>query len=36
MRWAVCVTRMVYLRNAYQVLVYKPEGKDSLRRPRFI
>ena len=34
MRWAGCVARMGERRNAYRVLVGKPEGKRSLGRPR--
>jgi hypothetical protein len=34
MRWAGHVTRMGEARNAYRILVGKPEGKRSLRRPR--
>jgi hypothetical protein len=34
MRWAGNVTRMGAKRNAYRILVGKPEGKKSLRRPR--
>jgi hypothetical protein len=33
MRWAVHVTRMGENRNAYKILVRKPEGKRSLGRP---
>jgi hypothetical protein len=34
MRWAGHVTRMGEKRNAYSILVAKPEGKGPLRRPR--
>jgi hypothetical protein len=34
MRWAGRVTRMGETRNAYTVLVGKPEGKRPLGRPR--
>jgi hypothetical protein len=34
MRWAVHVARMGENRNAYRILVGKPEGKRPLRRPR--
>jgi hypothetical protein len=34
MRWAVHVTRMGEKRNAYRLLVGKPEGKRVLGRPR--
>jgi hypothetical protein len=34
MRWAVHVTRMGEKRNAYRLLVAKPEGKRPLGRPR--
>jgi hypothetical protein len=34
MRWAGHVTRMVEKRNAYRILVRKPEGKRPLGRPR--
>jgi hypothetical protein len=34
MRWAGHVARMVEKRNAYRVLVRKPEGKRPLGRPR--
>jgi hypothetical protein len=34
MRWAGHVARMGEKRNAYRLLVGKPEGKSSLRRPR--
>jgi hypothetical protein len=34
MRWARHVARVGEKRNAYRVLVGKPEGKRSLRRPR--
>jgi hypothetical protein len=34
MRWAGHVTRMREKRNAYRILVGKPEGKSRLRRPR--
>jgi hypothetical protein len=33
MRWAGHVGRMGGKRNAYRILVGKPEGKKSLRRP---
>jgi hypothetical protein len=33
-RWAGNVARMREKRNAYRVLVGKPEGKGPLRRPR--
>jgi hypothetical protein len=33
-RWAGHVARMVEKRNAYRILVGKPEGKRSLTRPR--
>jgi hypothetical protein len=33
-RWAGHVARMGEKRNAYRILVGKPEGKRSLRRPR--
>jgi hypothetical protein len=34
MRWAGLVARMGEKRNAYKILVGKPDGKRSLRRPR--
>jgi hypothetical protein len=34
MRWAGHVARMGEKRNAYRILVVKPEGKRPLRRPR--
>jgi hypothetical protein len=34
MRWAGHVARMGETRNAYRILVGKPEGKRSLGRPR--
>ena len=34
LRWAVRVARMEQSRNAYRVLVGKPEGKRPLGRPR--
>jgi hypothetical protein len=34
MKWAVHVARMGEKRNAYRLLVGKPEGKRPLRRPR--
>jgi hypothetical protein len=34
MRWAEHVTRMGETRNAYRILVGKPEGKRPLGRPR--
>jgi hypothetical protein len=34
MRWAGYVTRMWENRNAYRILVGKPEAKRPLRRPR--
>jgi hypothetical protein len=34
MRWARQVARMLEKRNAYRILVGKPEGKEPLRRPR--
>jgi hypothetical protein len=34
MRWAGHIARMGEKRNAYRLLVKKPEGKGSLRRPR--
>jgi hypothetical protein len=34
MRWAVHVARMGEKRNAYRILVGKPEGKRQLGRPR--
>jgi hypothetical protein len=34
MRWAGHVARMGEKRNAYRILVGKPDGKRPLRRPR--
>jgi hypothetical protein len=34
MKWAGHVARMGEKRNAYWILVWKPEGKRSLGRPR--
>jgi hypothetical protein len=34
MRWAGHVALMGEMRNAYKILVGRPEGKRSLRRPR--
>jgi hypothetical protein len=34
MRWAGHVARMAETRNAYRILVGKPEGKRSLVRPK--
>ena len=34
MRWAKHVARMVEGRGVYRVLVWKPEGRRPLRRPR--
>jgi hypothetical protein len=34
MRWAGCVARMRGKRNAYRILVGKPEGERPLGRPR--
>jgi hypothetical protein len=34
MRWAGHVSRMGETRNAYRIMVGKPEGKRSLGRPR--
>jgi hypothetical protein len=34
MRWAGYVARMGEMRNAYRILVEKPEGKRPLGRPR--
>ncbi|PNF20287.1 hypothetical protein B7P43_G14398, partial [Cryptotermes secundus] len=34
MRWAGHIARMVETRNAYRILVGKPEGKRPLERPR--
>jgi hypothetical protein len=34
MRWVGHVARMVETRNAYRILVGKPEGKRPLERPR--
>jgi hypothetical protein len=36
MRWAGHVARMGEMRNAYRILVGKPEGKRLLGRPRRI
>jgi hypothetical protein len=36
MRWAGYVARMGEPRNAYRILVGKPEGQRSLGRPRCI
>jgi len=33
MRWTGLVARMEEMRNAYSILVGKPEGKRSLGRP---
>jgi hypothetical protein len=35
MRWAGHVARMEETRNAYRILVGKPEGKRPLGRPRY-
>jgi hypothetical protein len=35
MRWAGHVARMGKTRNAYRILVGKPEGKRQLGRPRY-
>jgi hypothetical protein len=35
LRWAVHVARMGEMKNAYEILVGKPEGKEPLERPRF-
>jgi hypothetical protein len=35
MRWAGYIARMGAKRNAYRILVGKPEGKRPLGRPRF-
>jgi hypothetical protein len=35
MRWAGHVIHMGYKRNAYRILVGKPEGKRPLWRPRY-
>jgi hypothetical protein len=35
MRWAGHVVRMGAKRNAYRILVGKPEGKRPLGRPRY-
>ena len=35
LKWAGHVARMEHSRNAYRVLVEKPEGKRSLGRPRW-
>jgi hypothetical protein len=34
MRWEGHLAQMVENRNAYRILMVKPEGKRSLRRPR--
>jgi hypothetical protein len=34
MRWACDVSSMGDMRNAYKILVGKPEGKSALGRPR--
>jgi uncharacterized short protein YbdD (DUF466 family) len=34
MRWAGCVAHKVKLRNAYKLLVGKPDGKRPLERHR--
>jgi hypothetical protein len=34
MRWAGHISRMGTKRNAYRILMGKPEGKRPLRRPR--
>jgi hypothetical protein len=34
LRWAGHIARMGEKRNAYRILVRKPEGKRPLRRPR--
>jgi hypothetical protein len=34
MRWAGYVARVEAKRNAYRILVRKPEGKRPLKRPR--
>jgi hypothetical protein len=34
MRWAGYIARMREMRNAYRILVGKPEGKRQLGRPR--
>jgi hypothetical protein len=34
MRWAGHIARMLEKRNAYRLLVRKPEGKRPLGRPR--
>jgi hypothetical protein len=34
MRWEGHITRMGEKRNAYRILVVKPEGKTPLGRPR--
>jgi hypothetical protein len=34
MRWVGHVARMAEKRNAYRILVGKPEGKRALERPR--
>jgi hypothetical protein len=34
MRWTAHVARMTEKRNAYMILVGKPEGKRPLERPR--
>jgi hypothetical protein len=35
MRWTGNVKRMVEKRNAYRILVGKPEGRRSLGKPRY-
>jgi hypothetical protein len=34
MRWAWHVTRMGEVRGAYNILIWKPEGRRPLGRPR--
>jgi hypothetical protein len=34
MRWAGCVIYMGEVKNAYRILVRKPEGKRPLRKPK--
>jgi len=34
MRWAGHVARISYIRNAYNILVGKPEGKRPIGRPK--
>jgi hypothetical protein len=34
MRWAENIAHVVQMRNAYKILVGKPEGKRPLRKPR--